>query len=234
MLDNFEQVVGAATQVASILAASPRAGVWSRAARRSTSTGKPSSRCSLSRRPNLQAAPDKDALLQCESVALFAARAGAVKPDFEVLSTNVEAVAGICHALDGLPLAIELAAARIRALTPDTILRALDRRLRFLRNGSRDVPDRQRTLYDTIDWSYALLNEAERALFRRLAVMAGGATLDAIQSVCAVDEAQRCRRDRRIARQQESAGADPGRCGEPVRDARDHSRVRAGAPGRKP
>ena len=189
VLDNFEQVVDASTQVASLLAASPRVRALVTSREALHVYGEAEFPLQPLPTPNLQGARDKDALLQCESVALFAARAAAVKPDFEVLSTNAEAVAGICRALDGLPLAIELAAARIRALTPDAILRALDRRLRFLRNGARDVPDRQRTLHDAIDWSHALLNEAERALFRRLAVMAGGATLDAIQSVCAVDEA---------------------------------------------
>jgi predicted ATPase len=106
-------------------------------------------------------------------VRLFAERA--VKPDFSLTTENAPAVAEICARLDGLPLAIELAAARVRMLPPQALLRRLGNRLKLLKGGPRDLPDRQQTLRGTIDWSYELLTEEERTLFGRLSVFSGGA-----------------------------------------------------------
>ena len=131
--------------------------------------------------------PSPDALSQYEAVALFIERASAAKPGFAVTNENAPAVAEICSRLDGLPLAIELAAARIRVLSPRAILDRLERRLPLLTGGARDRPDRQRTLRDAIDWSYELLDDAERALFDRLAVFAGGWTLEMAEAVCNPD-----------------------------------------------
>ena len=117
-------------------------------------------------------------------MALFIQRALAVKPDFTVTNENAPVVAEICVRLDGLPLAIELAAARIRLLTPQAMLARLESRLKLLTGGARDIPTRQQTLRDTIAWSYDLLDEGERALFRRLAVFVGGCTLEAAEAVC--------------------------------------------------
>jgi len=128
--------------------------------------------------PSLAALPD------FEAVALFIERAKTVRPDFELTQENAAAVAEICARLDGLPLAIELAAARTRLLTPRQILERLDRRLVLLTGGSSDLPDRQRTLRGAVEWSYELLGEPERRLFERLAVFAGGWTLEAAESVC--------------------------------------------------
>ncbi|HET7353144.1 MAG TPA: BTAD domain-containing putative transcriptional regulator [Gaiellaceae bacterium] len=133
-------------------------------------------------------ADDVNRLLQCESVALFETRAQAVRPDFVVTSANAGAVADLCRALDGLPLAIELAASRVGVLPPAAMRRRLDHRLTLLVGGAKDAPERQRTLRATIDWSYELLERAEQRLFVRLAVFAGGCTIEAAESVCG-DEA---------------------------------------------
>ena len=111
-------------------------------------------------------------------------RARAVKPDFEVTNESAPAVAEICVRLDGLPLAIELAAARIKMLPPKAMLQRLGSRLKLLTGGARDLPERQRTLRATIEWSYALLDEGEQLLFGRLAVFSGGRTLEAIEAIC--------------------------------------------------
>ncbi len=110
---------------------------------------------------------------------LFIARAQAARPDFTVTNDDAPAVAEICYRLDGLPLAIELAAARIKFFSPDALLARLERRLQVLTGGPRDLPLRQQTLRNTIDWSYNLLDPGEQALFRRLGVFVGGCTLDA-------------------------------------------------------
>ena len=127
---------------------------------------------------------DIDHLLQCESVALFETRAQAVRPHFAVTSANAGAVADVCRALDGLPLAIELAALRVGTLPPEAMRRRLDHRLKLLVGGVRDAPERQRTLRATIDWSYELLEQPEQRLFVRFAVFAGGCTIEAAQTVC--------------------------------------------------
>ncbi|HEY4020247.1 MAG TPA: helix-turn-helix domain-containing protein [Pseudonocardiaceae bacterium] len=120
-----------------------------------------------------------------EGVALFAERARSANSKFQVTNDNAAAVAEICYRLDGLPLAIELAAARIRLFPPQALLARLSSRLRVLVGGARDQPTRQQTLRATIDWSYSLLDEAEQKLFIRLAVFAGGCALEAAEAVCA-------------------------------------------------
>jgi hypothetical protein len=121
---------------------------------------------------------------QYEAVALFADRAQAVKADFAVTSSNAPAVAEICVKLDGLPLAIELAAARAKLLSPQALLVRLEQRFELLTGGPRDLPERQQTLRATIDWSYKLLGPEEQTLFARLAVFVGGCTLEAAEKVC--------------------------------------------------
>lgn len=126
-------------------------------------------------------------LLVVPAVALFVQRATDVSPDFALTDANAEAVAEICHRLDGLPLAIELAAMRIRLLTPEAILTRLEHRLPLLTGGARDLPARQQTLRDAIAWSYDLLTVEEQTLYRRLSVFVGGYTLEATEAVCDPD-----------------------------------------------
>jgi len=125
-----------------------------------------------------------DALAACPSVALFLARARAVAPDFELTAANARTIAEICVRLDGLPLAIELAAPRVKLLPPQALLERLEHRLDFLRRVGRDLPERHWTLRAAIGWSYALLRPHEQGLLRRLAVFVGGFTLEAAESVC--------------------------------------------------
>jgi predicted ATPase len=136
-------------------------------------------------------AADLGALAECEAVRLFVDRARAVKADFVVDLTNAEGIAQVCRRLDGMPLAIELAAARVGAMNPGELARRLDRRFRLLTGGERVAIERHQTLRATIDWSYDLLDESEQRLLDRLSVFAGGCTLDAVEAVCAGDPIDR-------------------------------------------
>ncbi len=168
LLDNLEQIVAAAAaEVARLVAACP--------ALRVVATSRTPLRISPEREHTL--AP----LELGPAVELFAARA----PSLELTAENEQAVAAICRRLDGLPLALELAAARLRLLTPEALLERLDRVLDVLHSGRRDAPDRQQTLRATIEWSHSLLDEPEQRLFRRLAVFAGGCTVADAEAVCA-------------------------------------------------
>ena len=158
--------------------------------------------------------PPLEQLTQYEAVRLFIERAQAVKPDFAVTNDNAPAVAEICWRLDGLPLAIELAAARVRLLSPQAMLARLEQRLPLLTGGARDLPARQRTLRDAIAWSYDLLQPEEQVLFRRLAVFAGGCTLEAAEAVAQPGWRARCVWtgwsgwcEQSLLRQDEGAGA---------------------------
>jgi predicted ATPase len=128
--------------------------------------------------------PSVESLSQCPAVALFVQRAAAARPDFELNRENASAVAEICARLDGLPLAIELAAARVKVLSPSSMLTRLASRLQLLTGGSRDLPQRQQTLRAAIDWGYDLLSSAEQRLFRRLSVFVGGCNLESVEAVC--------------------------------------------------
>jgi predicted ATPase len=123
-------------------------------------------------------------LAQDSAIELFIQRASAVRPSFSMTPENAPAIREICSRLDGLPLAIELAAARTRVLSPSTMLDRLESRLQLLTGGALDLPQRQQTLRSTIDWSHGLLNEAEQKLFRRLSVFVGGCTMEAAEAVC--------------------------------------------------
>ena len=194
VLDNFEQVTAAAPLVAELLAAAPhlKTLVTSRALLRLRGEREfvvpPLSLPAVPGQP--PTAPDLAAIAQSEAVRLFVARVRDTQPGFELTPSNAGAVVQVCARLDGLPLAIELAAARARVLTPEAMLPRLQRRLQFLTSGAADLPARQQTLRATIDWSYGLLTPDEQVLFARLAVFHGGFTLEATEAVCANDEAE--------------------------------------------
>jgi predicted ATPase/class 3 adenylate cyclase len=184
VLDNFEQIVDAAPQVSDLLRAAPllKALVTSRTLLRVYGEHSyPVPPMALPEPPEL---PDLERLRQAEAVQLFTQRARAVKQGFVLSDENVIAVIGICTRLDGLPLSIELAAARVRLLPPQAILTRLADRFRFLTAGPRDLPARHQTLRAAIDWSYDLLEAEEKALFRQLAVFVGGCSLEAAEAVC--------------------------------------------------
>ena len=185
VLDNFEQVVAAgAPLVTEFLAGSPglRIVVTSRAVLRLS--GEQEFPVPPLDVPDPRQPPPLRALGQVEAIALFVQRARAVTPGFAITDDNARAVIEICRRLDGLPLGIELAAARVKLLTPSAILDRLDRHLPVLATAALDVPARQRTLHATIDWSYELLEPAERRLLARLSAFAGGWTLEAAEEVC--------------------------------------------------
>ncbi|MBY8861378.1 protein kinase [Nocardia sp. CA2R105] len=140
--------------------------------------------------PSLDSAPTLRGLPRFDAVALFSERAAAVVPGFEVTEKNMTAVAGICARLEGLPLAIELAAARIRTMSPEQILARLTDRYALLTRGSRTAPQRQQTLRWCIDWSYRLCTPAEQRLWARLSVFAGGFDIDAVERVCTTESGQ--------------------------------------------
>ena len=183
VLDNFEQVNDAAPQIADLLARAPKISILTTSRSPLRVYGEQEFPVPPLGVPDPKHLPDLEQLSTYESVALFTERAMAVRPDFAVTSANAPAVAEICVRLDGLPLAIELAAARVRVLTPQAIMERLGDRLKLLSGGSRDLPERQQTLRGAIAWSHDLLDEAEQRVFARFAVFAGGATLDAIERV---------------------------------------------------
>ncbi len=183
LLDNFEQVVSTAVQVADLLAACPQLKVLltSRAVLHVQAEYEfPVPALAL---PPLTRLPEGEALAQYAAVALFLERARALKPDFQLTKANARPIAEICVRLDGLPLALELAAARVRLLPPQALLARLSQQLAVLTGGARDVPVRQQTLRNTIKWSYDLLGAAEQQIFRRLATFVGNCTLEAVEAL---------------------------------------------------
>ena len=183
VLDNFEHVIAAAPLLAQLLEVCPELKllVTSREVLHLRAEHQfPVPPLAL---PDLKRLPDNEALPQYAAVNLFLQRARAVKTNFQVTPANAACIAEICARLDGLPLAIELAAARIKLLSPQALLARLDRRLQLLTGGAPDLPERQRTLRNTLAWSYELLTTEEQRLFRRLAVFVGGCTLEAAESV---------------------------------------------------
>ncbi len=187
LLDNFEHVMGAATLVSDLVATCPRLQVLvtSRSALRLR--GEWEFPVSPLRPPEAADRVSVYALAANPAVDLFVRRAQAARPGFALTGANATAVAAICRHLEGVPLAIELAAARVRVLPPQAMLPRLGHRLAFLTGGAPDVPAHQRTMRETIAWSDDLLDVRERMLFRRLAVFAGGCDLPAVEAVCDAD-----------------------------------------------
>ncbi len=188
VLDNFEQVVEAAAGIADLLEASQglRLLVTSRTPLRLRGEREyPLVPLAL---PDRRQRPSPDRLSQYAALALFIERASAARPDFTVTTTNAPTIVEICARLDGLPLAIELAAARVKLLPPEALLARLSSRLGLLTGGARDLEPRQQTMRAAIAWSEQLLTSAEQALFQRLAVFVDGCTLEAAEAVCAAPE----------------------------------------------
>ena len=183
VMDNFEQVIAAAALVADLIRSCPGLKVIASSRGPLHISGEQEMPV-----PPLTLPPDPGATAertsQFEAVQLFIERAVSVKPGFEVNNDNAPAVAEICARLDGLPLAIELAAARVKLLPPAAILSRLTSRLGLLQSGARDLPDRQKTLRGAIAWSHDLLDEPGRRLFARLSVFAGGANLEDVETIC--------------------------------------------------
>jgi predicted ATPase/class 3 adenylate cyclase len=182
--DNFEQVLPAAPLLADLLAAAPGLTVMVTSRSVLHLSAEHEYTVPPLAIPDPAHLPDLKRLSQYDAVALFIQRARAIKPDFAITNENAPAVAEICHRLDGLPLAIELAVARIRLFPPEALLKRLTRRLDVLTGGSRDLPARQQTLRGTIDWSYSLLAPEEQRLFTRLAVFAGSWSFEAAEDIC--------------------------------------------------
>jgi predicted ATPase len=188
LLDNFEQILPAAPVMADLLAACPGLAVLATSREPLRLRGEHEYAVMPLALPDAHRATTAEVASRSPAVALFSQRARAIRADFALTDDNAPAVAEICARLDGLPLAIELAAARIKLLPPPALLNRLERRLQVLTGGARDAPARQRTLRDTMTWSHNLLDAAEQRLFRRLAVFVGGCTLEAAEAVCLADE----------------------------------------------
>ncbi|HMJ00397.1 MAG TPA: tetratricopeptide repeat protein [Gaiellaceae bacterium] len=185
LLDNLEQIVAAASEVAGLIEQCPGL--------RIVTTSRTPLRIAAEQEYSLaplELPPPSDAestesLMTYPAIALFVERAITTKGSFALTAENAGAVVAVCRRLDGLPLALELAAARLRLLSPEALLDRLDHALQVLTSGPRDIPERQQTLRATIDWSHSLLAEPEQRLFRRMAVFAGGCTVADVEAVCA-------------------------------------------------
>jgi len=185
ILDNFEQVIQAAPSIEHLLGACPHVKVFVTSRVALHIQGEQRLALHPLALPDLKRLPEKEAIAHYASVALFVQCAQARIPSFDVTSTNAATLAEICVRLDGLPLAIELAAARIKLLPPQALLPRLAHRLQVLTGGAATLPNRQQTLRSTIQWSYDLLEPWEQQLFRRLAVFVGGCTLQAVEALYA-------------------------------------------------
>ena len=184
LLDNCEQVLGAAPLVGELLSAAPGLKVLATSRAPLKLYGEQEYPVPSLRLPDPKGSEPPERLARYEAVRLFAERAQAVKPDFRLDEGNAWAVAEICARLDGLPLAIELAAARTRLLPPKAMVDRLGSRLMLLSGGARNLPERQRTLRGALEWSHELLFPEEQMLFARLSMFTGGSTLEAIEAVC--------------------------------------------------
>lgn len=189
VLDNFEHLIAAATTITDLLRTTPGLKIIVTSRRSLRLRGEREYAVLPLMAPEPTPFTDWLNLAQCEAVKLFIQHTLYIKPDFAATVEHIQAVAAICHRLDGLPLAIELAAAKMKVFSPQMLLQRLDRRLPLLNVGTRDLPERQQTMQNTIAWSYDLLTAPEKTLFARIAVFAGGCTLAAAETVCNTDSA---------------------------------------------
>jgi predicted ATPase len=185
LLDNFEQVVDAAPKVADLLAGCPGLTILSTSRERLHVSGECEYPVAPLEFPNPSAAVALDEVAESDAIRLFVTRAQNATPAFRLTEENAQVVVEICHKLDGLPLAIELAAARVKVFPPAALRDRLEHALPLLTGGGRDLPEHQQTMQTTIGWSYDLLSPAEQRFFRHLAVFIGGFTLEAFEAVCA-------------------------------------------------
>jgi predicted ATPase len=183
VLDNFEHLIPATPLVTALLAACPTIKLLITSRVSLHLSGEREIAVPPLALPELGALPELAKLSAVDSIALFVQRAGAVKRDFYLTPGNARSIAEICTRLDGLPLALELAAARIKLLSPQALLIRLDSRLDLLNGGGPDLPVRHQALRNTLDWSYQLLNREEQLLFQRLAVFVGGCTSEAVAAL---------------------------------------------------
>jgi predicted ATPase/DNA-binding CsgD family transcriptional regulator len=189
VLDNFEQILPAAPHLTNLLTSCPHLTILVTSRATLHVQGEYNYPVPPLALPDLTQLPEPEVLSHYHAVALFLQCAQATKPTFQITTANARTIAEICIRLDGLPLAIELAAARIKLLSPQALLARLEHRLQVLTSGTQDAPTRQQTLRNTIAWSYDLLSAQEQRLFRRLSVFVGGCTLEAVEALCtALDE----------------------------------------------
>jgi len=217
VLDNFEQVIEAAPVVAELAQTSAAVKLLVTSRMRLQLRGEQEFQVPPLSMPPLEQITPVEELVKYEAVRLFVERATAIKSDFVVTDRSAPAVTEICHRLDGLPLAIELAAARVKILPAQAMVLRLQSRSQFLTGGAHDLPPRQRTLRSAIAWSYDLLNSRDQLLFKRLAVFVGGRSLEAIEAVCNSDsrigpdvlDSVSSLVDKSLLRQEENAGGEP-------------------------
>ncbi|MCU0495671.1 MAG: extracellular solute-binding protein, partial [Chloroflexaceae bacterium] len=188
ILDNFEQVITAAPLVTDLLSAAPQLKILVTSREVLRLSGEYEYPVPPLALPSLERLPPPESLVRYPAIELFVQRSQAVKPTFTLTRFNAAAVVEICRRLDGLPLAIELVAARSRLFLPDALLVRLRDRFALLTGGAQDLPARQQTLRNALDWSYDLLEVHEQAVFRRLGIFVGGCTLEAAEAVCGDDQ----------------------------------------------
>jgi predicted ATPase/class 3 adenylate cyclase/DNA-binding CsgD family transcriptional regulator len=185
LLDNFEYVVNAAISLTELLAACPRLKIMVTSRMALHMQAEQEFAVPPLTLPDPRHVPSRIALSRYEAVALFVLRVQTIIPDFQITNANAPVITEICLRLDGLPLAIELAAARMKLFSPQALLARLGQRLHILTGGAHELPERQHTLRNTIEWSYHLLGIEEQRLFRQLAVFSGGCTLQAVEAMSA-------------------------------------------------
>lgn len=190
ILDNFEQIVVAAGLIAELLDAAPRIKILVTSQIRLNISGEHIFEVQPLPLPNTAELPPLDDLKRIPAIALFTERAQAIQPDFALTTENAAAVTQICVHLDGLPLAIELAAARINVLSPQAMLARISNPFTLLVGGEQDRPERHKTIRKTLDWSYGFLGKCERSLFAQMSVFVGGGTLDAVEAICKLPDDQ--------------------------------------------